>query len=55
MNAIRKIQELNQLELEKGLIDTASWHDQFKSSAYIYVGGFSFDLTEGDLICIFSQ
>lgn len=66
MDMIRKVQELNKLELEQNLTDTASWHDQYKDSAYIYVGGLPFELTEGsflkksfitlgDLICIFSQ
>ena len=55
MDKIRKIQELNKLEIEKGLTDTASWHDQFRDSAYVYAGGFDLSLTEGDLICIFSQ
>lgn len=33
----------------------ASWHDQFKHSAYVFAGGLSFDLTEGDLLAVFSQ
>ena len=33
----------------------ASWHDEYKDSAYVYVGGLHFDLTEGDVITIFSQ
>ncbi|KAF8157597.1 hypothetical protein BJ912DRAFT_1070165, partial [Pholiota molesta] len=33
----------------------ASWHDEYKDSAYIFVGGLHFDLTEGDVITIFSQ
>ncbi len=55
MQQIKKIQELNQLELAQGLTDTASWHDQFKNSAYIYVGGLDLELTEGDIITVFSQ
>src|SRR2546423_11534323 len=30
-------------------------HDDFKDSAYIYVGGIPYELTEGDIICVFSQ
>ena len=30
-------------------------HDDFKDSAYIYVGGLPYELTEGDVICVFSQ
>jgi RNA-binding motif X-linked protein 2 len=55
MQQIQKIQKLNQLELDQGLTDTASWHDQFRNSAYIYVGGLDLNLTEGDIITIFSQ
>ncbi|XP_073833422.1 RNA-binding motif protein, X-linked 2 [Musca autumnalis] len=33
----------------------ASWHDMYKDSAWIFVGGFPYNLTEGDLICVFSQ
>ncbi|KAH3744777.1 RNA-binding motif protein, X-linked 2 [Pelomyxa schiedti] len=33
----------------------ASWHEGYKNSAYIYVGGISFDLNEGDLVTVFSQ
>jgi len=30
-------------------------HDDFKDSAYIFVGGLPYELTEGDVICVFSQ
>lgn len=30
-------------------------HDQYKDSAYIFVGGLDYDLTEGDVVTIFSQ
>jgi RNA-binding motif protein, X-linked 2 len=30
-------------------------HDDFKDSAYIFVGGIPYELTEGDIICVFSQ
>ena len=30
-------------------------HDDFKDSAYIFIGGIPYELTEGDIICIFSQ
>ncbi|BGP57494.1 hypothetical protein JCM8202_002213 [Rhodotorula sphaerocarpa] len=53
MNQIRHIQKLNEEELKSGT--TASWHDQYKDSAYINVGGLPINLTEGDVITIFSQ
>ena len=33
----------------------ASWHADYKNSAYVYIGGLDFELTEGDVITIFSQ
>ncbi|WVQ90857.1 hypothetical protein IAS59_004642 [Cryptococcus gattii] len=53
MNTIREINRINERELELGV--KGSWHDEYKDSAYIYVGGLPFELTEGDLITIFSQ
>lgn len=32
-----------------------SWHDLYKDSAWIYVGRLPFKLSEGDIICVFSQ
>ncbi|ALC40282.1 CG10466, partial [Drosophila busckii] len=32
-----------------------SWHDMYRDSAWIFVGGFPYTLTEGDLVCVFSQ
>lgn len=34
---------------------TASWHNVYKDSAWIFVGGLDYELTEGDLIAVFSQ
>ena len=33
----------------------ASWHADYRDTAYIYIGGLPFDLSEGDVIAIFSQ
>lgn len=33
----------------------ASWHADYRDTAYIYIGGLPFDLTEGDVVTIFSQ
>ncbi|KAG6891317.1 hypothetical protein C0992_009198 [Termitomyces sp. T32_za158] len=54
MNVVKEINKINQLELSLG-VSGASWHDEYKDSAYIFVGGLHFDLTEGDVITIFSQ
>ncbi|CAL1700225.1 unnamed protein product [Somion occarium] len=53
MNVVREISKINERELELGL--TGSWHDDYKDSAYIFIGGLHPDLTEGDVITIFSQ
>ncbi|KAL9007524.1 MAG: hypothetical protein Q9173_007230 [Seirophora scorigena] len=55
MNTIREIQRLNKLELENGVAPEASWHRDHADSAYIYIGGLPFDLSEGDIVTIFSQ
>ena len=47
---------MNQKELDLGLSGTSSsWHDGYKDSAWIFVGGLPYDLTEGDIITVFSQ
>jgi RNA-binding motif X-linked protein 2 len=55
MNDIRATERLNAAELAHGLTGANSWHSQYKDSAYVYVGGLSFDLTEGDIIAVMSQ
>ncbi|KAF8076763.1 hypothetical protein FPV67DRAFT_1559155 [Lyophyllum atratum] len=54
MNVVKEINKINQLELDLG-VSGASWHDEYRDSAYVFVGGLHFDLTEGDVITIFSQ
>ncbi|KAI0303980.1 hypothetical protein BC826DRAFT_902968, partial [Russula brevipes] len=53
-SVVREINKINERELELG-IGAASWHDEYKDSAYIFIGGLHYDLTEGDVITIFSQ
>ncbi|KAJ8310765.1 hypothetical protein KUTeg_012630 [Tegillarca granosa] len=52
---VKNIQKLNETELKLGLIGKKSWHDQYKDSAWIFIGGLPYDLTEGDVVCVFSQ
>ncbi|KAJ8502334.1 hypothetical protein ONZ45_g11864 [Pleurotus djamor] len=54
MNVVREINKINDLELKLG-VSGASWHDEYKDSAYIFIGGLHFELSEGDVITIFSQ
>ncbi|KAJ5794901.1 Nucleotide-binding alpha-beta plait [Penicillium paradoxum] len=55
MNSIRQVQALNKRELEHAIPPEASWHADYRDTAYIYIGGLPFDLSEGDIITIFSQ
>ncbi|PSR87260.1 hypothetical protein BD289DRAFT_341728, partial [Coniella lustricola] len=55
MNKIRAIQELNKKEIEQGISPNASWHVDYRDTAFIYFGGLPYELSEGDVITIFSQ
>ncbi|KAI0776176.1 hypothetical protein BD413DRAFT_469811, partial [Trametes elegans] len=52
-SVVKEINKINERELDLGT--KGSWHDDYKDSAYIFVGGLHRDLTEGDVITIFSQ
>jgi RNA-binding motif X-linked protein 2 len=55
MNNMRSIQEITERELKMKIEGGASWHNQYKDSAYVYIGGLDYELTEGDIIAVFSQ
>ena len=55
MNSIRQTQSLNKRELENAVPPSASWHADYRDTAYVYVGGLPFDISEGDIVTIFSQ
>ena len=56
MNQIKAIQRINEKELEAGILKPEhSWHQEYKDQAYIFIGGLNRQLTEGDLLTIFSQ
>ena len=56
MYRINEIQRLNEAELQNGIeVGHGSWHDEYNDSAWIFIGGLSYDLTEGDILQIFSQ
>jgi RNA-binding motif X-linked protein 2 len=55
MNVMREITRLNTRELELGISGSASWHHDYRHSAYIFIGGLSPELSEGDVITMFSQ
>ena len=33
----------------------ASWHAEYRDSAYIYIGGLNYRMNEGDIVIVFSQ
>ncbi|KAM7360611.1 RNA-binding motif protein, X-linked 2 isoform 3-T3 [Cochliomyia hominivorax] len=51
---MKNVLKLSEQEL-KGSMGKGSWHDMYRDSAWIFVGGFPYTLTEGDIICVFSQ
>jgi RNA-binding motif X-linked protein 2 len=55
MNSVRAIQQLNKRELESGIGTEGSWHTDYRDTAFINIGGLPFELSEGDIITIFSQ
>uniref|UniRef100_A0A3Q1JSJ3 RNA binding motif protein X-linked 2 n=1 Tax=Anabas testudineus TaxID=64144 RepID=A0A3Q1JSJ3_ANATE len=55
LTKVKLINELNEREADLGVNESVSWHSEYKDSAWIFVGGFPYELTEGDIICVFSQ
>jgi RNA-binding motif X-linked protein 2 len=55
MNSVRAIQQLNKRELEAGITSEGSWHTDYRDTAFVYIGGLPFELSEGDIITICSQ
>ena len=57
MNVIKEISSITRLELSNGIYGgkEGSWHNKYRDSAWVYVGGLSYELTEGDIICFMSQ
>lgn len=50
-----QISQLSANELEIDYKNNASWHDTYKNSPHIYVGGIPFELNEGDILTVFAQ
>lgn len=49
------VARLNRAELAGGGGGGASWHHDFRDTAWVYVGGLSGELCEGDVLCVLSQ
>uniref|UniRef100_A0A8C9DF83 RRM domain-containing protein n=1 Tax=Prolemur simus TaxID=1328070 RepID=A0A8C9DF83_PROSS len=54
LGKITKVELFNG-EVQLGVADKVSWHSEYKDSARIFLGGLPYELTEGDIICVFSQ
>lgn len=54
---MREIERITNNELEHNIYGglKSSWHDKYRDSAWIYLGGLSYELSEGDIICVSSQ
>ncbi|XP_006290361.2 zinc finger CCCH domain-containing protein 42 [Capsella rubella] len=55
LTQVKLTQSINAKELDLGISNEASWHAEYKNSAYVYAGLIPYDLTEGDLLAVFSQ
>lgn len=51
---MKNVKRLGEQEL-RNQNPKSSWHNQYKDSAWIFVGGLPYELSEGDIICVFSQ
>lgn len=50
---MKNVKKLSDQELRS--LNKTTWHDQYRESAWIFVGGLPYDLSEGDIVCVFSQ
>lgn len=55
LSNVRFIKELNAREIRLGIKESSSWHNEYKDSAWVFIGGLPFELTEGDVLAVFSQ
>jgi len=55
MNVVKEINKLNEKELNMDVDLNVSWHERYKDSAFIFVGGMDYELTEGDIVAVFAQ
>ncbi|XP_075913208.1 RNA-binding motif protein, X-linked 2 [Petromyzon marinus] len=55
LTQVRRVNAMNAREAAQGVSEAASWHADYRGSAWVFVGGLPYELSEGDIICIFSQ
>ncbi|KAE8688701.1 RNA-binding motif protein, X-linked 2 [Hibiscus syriacus] len=46
LTLVKRLQNINAKEADLGISEEASWHAKYKDSAYVFVGGLPYDLTE---------
>ncbi|VDP04721.1 unnamed protein product [Soboliphyme baturini] len=54
---MKNLNKMNELELKIGVAGDVnrSWHQKYKNSAWVFIGGLPYELSEGDVISAFSQ
>ena len=52
---VKNIKKLTETELKLNVSGKASRHNQYKNSAWVFIGGLPYDLSEGDVISLFSE
>ncbi|GAV55530.1 hypothetical protein ZYGR_0AV01620 [Zygosaccharomyces rouxii] len=56
MNQIKATERINEAELSQGILThEQSWHYEYRNQAYIFIGGLHKELTEADVLTVFSQ
>lgn len=55
MSEIRNIQRLNNAELEEATPFNASWHQDYKDTAWVFIGRLPPEMNEMDILIMFSQ
>ena len=55
MNKIKHIERITQKELHELTPLTASWHNDYADSAYVFLAGLNYRMNEGDLVTVASQ
>ncbi|KAJ7527675.1 hypothetical protein O6H91_16G065900 [Diphasiastrum complanatum] len=55
LTQVKNQQKIVARESAAGISEEGSWHAKYKDSAYVYIGGLSFNLTEGDVLAVFAQ
>ena len=55
MNKVKHIERITNKELQELTPLTASWHNDYVESAYIFLGGLNFRMNEGDIVTVASQ